>query len=427
MGYIKNPKRFWDSKDKRVLLENYVSLIVTQGLIYILPLLIDPYLGRVIGVDKKGLIAFGELLMQYFILITNYGFDIIATQVISQNRKDKKKVSEIFVNVLFGKVLLALLCFLILLVLVLCVPRFTVDKWVYILSFGIVLGNLMYPIWYFQGMEELKKVSAVNFIIKIVGFGLIFILIKDSDSYMLVPVSRSVSFLIAGFVALIWAFRSGKLTFVLPDKKVLRKLFSDGFPIFISFFIINLYTSLNTLILGIISKNPDRSVGIFTTGEKIVSAVKSIYFAFIQTTFPRVSKLFRENIENAKHFIKKSLILVTVGMFLPSLILFVFSKRIILTIWGEAFTGSIGVLQILSFLPLIIAVGNVIFMQGLMNMGYKKQFAKISLIAVLISISSGIFLMIKFDYLGTALALLFTEFFITISMLYLAIKKRILW
>ena len=53
MGYIKIQRGFGIVKISVYYLENYVSLIVTQGLIYILPLLIDPYLGRVIGVDKK--------------------------------------------------------------------------------------------------------------------------------------------------------------------------------------------------------------------------------------------------------------------------------------------------------------------------------------------------------------------------------------
>ena len=60
---------------KKNLLKNIFSMVSLKGLEYLLALAILPYLVRVLGVEKYGTIVFMQSIIQYFVIIIDYGFN----------------------------------------------------------------------------------------------------------------------------------------------------------------------------------------------------------------------------------------------------------------------------------------------------------------------------------------------------------------
>jgi len=79
-NYLKN---FLNSPTKKRLAENFLSLSALQAVNYLLPLITFPYLVRVLGPEKFGLIAFAQSFIQCFNILTDYDFNLSTTREVS--------------------------------------------------------------------------------------------------------------------------------------------------------------------------------------------------------------------------------------------------------------------------------------------------------------------------------------------------------
>ena len=73
---------------RRKLLGNMFWLYSLQGLNYFIPFAVLPYLVRVLGVERYGLVSFAQAFAQYFVILTDYGFNLFATKQIARLRSD---------------------------------------------------------------------------------------------------------------------------------------------------------------------------------------------------------------------------------------------------------------------------------------------------------------------------------------------------
>src|SRR5215212_3965177 len=169
----------------RRLRENMVSLFVLQGVNYLLPLITLPYLVRVLGPEGFGLVAFAQAFLQYFVVLTDYGFNLTATREIAVNRDDAREVSKIFSTVMLIKLGLMLLSLIVVSAVVFTVPRFHEDWPVYFVTFPLVVGQTLFPVWFFQGMERMKYITGVNVFSRVVAVVCIFAVVRDQSDFLL--------------------------------------------------------------------------------------------------------------------------------------------------------------------------------------------------------------------------------------------------
>jgi PST family polysaccharide transporter len=412
LTYFKN---FFKSPTKRRLAENFFSLSILQALNYLLPLITLPYLVRVLGATKYGLIAFAQAFIGYFQILTDYGFNLSATREISINRENKEKISEIFSSVMIIKFCLLFASLLLMSAIVFSFSKFRQDWLVYYLTFGMVLGQVLFPVWFFQGMERMKYITFLNIIAKTIFTVAIFLFVKIASDYLYVPLLSSLGFIIAGFLSFLIVFKDFGVRFMIPSFDSLKHQLIEGWHIFLSTVAISLYTTSNAFILGLFTNNT--IVGYYAAAEKIIRAVLGFLGPISQTIYPYLSKLMNSSKEAGIKFIRKITALVGSLSFVLSLSIFLFSDLIVKFILGTQYTGSIIVLKILSFLPFIVGLSNIFGIQTMLTLNYKKAFSNILVTAGIINVGLSILLVPILKHVGTSIAFLLTEIFVTISML----------
>src|SRR5208283_4678208 len=132
---IQKTYRMVDPLEGSRVLRNVTSLSGLQVVTYFFPIIILPYLVRIIGPEKFGLIAFAQAFVQYFMILTDYGFNYTATRKISLCHDKKNEICSIFSSVMTVKFILTLISFVILLIIINLVPRFKNDWLIFFISF----------------------------------------------------------------------------------------------------------------------------------------------------------------------------------------------------------------------------------------------------------------------------------------------------
>jgi PST family polysaccharide transporter len=190
------------SDSRRTLFSNFSALFILKISNSLLPLLTFPYLVRVLGVEKFGLLGFVAATIGYFTILVNFGFQLSATRQISIVKNDKVKVMEIFSTVMSVKIILILLSLLLLTLMVFSFDIFRTYWFLYYFAFLSIIGTTMFPLWFFQGMEKMKYITYIDIVSKLFYTVSIFLFVHQADDYYLVPLLQSTFIVISGVIAL---------------------------------------------------------------------------------------------------------------------------------------------------------------------------------------------------------------------------------
>lgn len=414
---------FTGTAARKRLTENFISLSVLQGLNYLLPLITLPYLVRVLGPEKFGLIAFAQAFTGYFQILTDYGFNLSATREISIHREDRQKVNEIFSSVMTIKIFLCIISFLLLSLFLIFIPRFRSDYLVYLFSFGIVVGNVLFPVWFFQGMERMKYITILNFISKVIFTICIFIVIRKSSDYLYVPLLNSLGYIIAGLLSLKIVFKNFYVVFLKLSLNSYIKQLKDGLYLFIGTIGVNFYKNNSVIILGLLTNNI--IVGYFSIAKKIIDILNQIAVLISQVLFPYISIIINQDIEKTLRLLKK----IGAGIFTYTsfigIILLIFPGLIIKIVTGNSYYESILSLKIMAFVPLFIGA-NVPAVQILLGKGFYKLYTAIVIKGALIDIIINLSLVPFLSYIGSCISTIVVELFVTIYLIIKCYKLKVL-
>ena len=351
--------------EKKRLIENILSLGLIQGLGYIVPLLNMPYLGRVISVDHFGLVFFAQAFMVYFIVITDYGFELSATRDISVHRDDHEYVSRAFSAVMTIKLGLLCICYGILVISSFFVPKVAQNFSLFQITFLMVVGSALNPVWLFLGMERMRSLTIINILSKVCLLLAMIVTVKGDEDYLNVAGVYAFSSLLAGMVGCVVGIRLFGLRLCFPRWKAVCSTFKQSTEFFLSRISVTALGSTNTFFLGLISA--DAMVGYYVAAQKLSEAMKGLQSPIKSALYPYVAKYRNIN------FYKK-VFWAVVGFYTAiCLVCIVFAEQIVTIFYGTGMADAAVLFQLFCGVVLVSAPSTLIGYPLLGAMGYTHE------------------------------------------------------
>ena len=366
---------------------NFIYLSVLNAINILLPLITLPYLMITVGKANYGIYSYVYMLLQYVIIFATYGFNFSATKQISQCRDDKEKVNVIYNSVMVSKLIIATLLSVILLSLSRFVMKDEQAPLMFIYGLGMVLGDILTPLWLFQGMEKMKYMTLVNASSKILFTILVFIVIKKADDYFLLILLNSAGYMLAGLLSLWLASRQFGMRLRPVSAGDILYQMKEGSAVFGSTFGMYLYRNANIIILK--QFVPNEVVGVYSAAEKVIKGFQSIVAPAAQALFPHLSLRFKERSDRDNIGLLKRISVPFAGAVLAlAAAVFVFAPWISdILCGGVEFRSCVPLIRLMTPVILFGEINYLIGIVGLINMNRQNQFFRSVLVTGVFSVA----------------------------------------
>lgn len=394
--------------------KNYLYNVLYQALLVLAPIITIPYLSRVLGASGIGTVSFAESIVSYFVLFANLGINTYGQREISYAQDDAKRRSTVFYNVFISKTLITLIILIIYIIFYFAI----INSLIYLI-FSVQILSVIFDItWFFQGMEEFKKIVIRNAVVKLLSVLYIFNFVKSSNG-ILVYCIGVVIFPLIGYLS----FWPGVFSYL---DKVNLKLISfqsviqESFTLFLPTIAIQIYTVFDKTMIGLITKDTLEN-GYYEQSIRISRTLLLIITALSTVVIPRIGYFFDKNDHKyVKEILYKSyrfVLMLSIPMCLG--LLFV-ANNFVPWFLGNGFDKSVILVKIMSFLIIFIGLSNI---TGMLYFMPTKQQYKLTIsvcIGAAINFILNCILIPSYKSIGAAVASVVAEAIITIVQFVLA-------
>lgn len=405
---------------EKSLVNNSIFNILHRMLNVAFPLATATYLGHVLLASGTGRVSYAQNIVLYFSTLATLGIPNYGIREIAKYRDDKQKLNITFTELFTINSISTTICTILYYIMVFTIPFFKNDLLLYTLA-GIDIPIRYISIeWLYQGIEEYRYIATRNAIIKLVCLVVIFVFVKSpSDA----PVYALIHCCAIGGNNLLNVINLKRKGIDLCFKKVnLKKHIKPVLILFASVVAIELYTMLDTTMLGAMCK--DINVGYYTYAMRLVKVLMSAITAIAAVILPRLSFYYEKGYIDKCTDIASNVLNILLLLCIPcSVGIYLVAPQIMPLFFGHTFIPAVPTLQIASILICIIAMSNLFGTQILLTFGQEKKLLICTLAGAVTNIILNSFLIPKYLQNGAAIASVISEILVTGLSIYFAINN----
>jgi len=332
------------------MLKKIVQNIIFSGLFQFInlsfPLIIYQFLLKHIGFEKYGEITYYLSISTIYLVITEFGFNTTALRNIAIENKNKTKVIEVFNAVTSVKISISIISLLI------SIPffiYFNLNITLLLLSFHIVLFDILIPNWLYISIDRNIILAGLNFILKALIAIFLFIFIHQPSDYFKFPLISFFVTILVSIISIAYIIKYQQVTFKFSSYRIQKKYILESFDIFISNVTSNLFYIILKIIIGI--KFDYKFLTIYDFTEKILNLLKIPFRILHQVFFPIFSRKIKIN--NVKYLLSLYIFITCILV-----LILLFYSNFLVSYFSLSNIDNINIYLILTSLILLLFVLN---------------------------------------------------------------------
>jgi O-antigen/teichoic acid export membrane protein len=387
--------------------------------------LIQIFLARELGVAGFGAFSFVLSFAAIFAFLADFGFPALILRNIAC---DKSQAKKYFDNILFVKLILGIITFLLIIFSAQVIHTEESTKFLIYLAGVSVIINTFSEFFrsFFRAFEKMQW-EAFSKILEGILLALIigFLVVKRGANleeifygYIIV----GIMVLALNSIILAKRFLKEKLFDEYSfDYGEIKSILKESLPLVFSAVFISIYYYIDQIMIGVISTKTE--LGYYSAAQRIIYGLSMFYMIALIVFSPKIAYFFKRDIEQLSLLLKKmnkAMLAVAVPMGVGGTIL---APEIINLVFGGEYGRAVLAFQILIWSQVIVFI-NACYGNTLIMCDKQRKFLYGVGLGAIINIILNFILITKFSLYGASIATVITQSLVFLYM-YLALNKEV--
>jgi putative LPS biosynthesis related flippase len=390
---------------------------------YLINFITFPYVARVLGVERIGLVNFVDNTVNYFLLFATMGVGLLGVREIAAVKEDKKRRDQVYSSMLALNLLFTLVSLGIYLLCISTIPKLCQYDELFYIGTAKILFTVFLVEWFFTGVENFRYITLRSILIKVLYIISVFLFVRDTSDYRLYFI------LTVGVVvlnALINQLYIRKFVRVRWNNIQLFKYLKQNVTLGIYTLMTSMYLTFNVMYLGLVSNNTE--VGYYTTAFKLYSVILGFFTAFTNVMLPRMSSLLANGEKDRfQELVNRSFSVMATCCIPLILCNMILAPQIIYILSGPGYEGAILPMRIIMPAAFAVGMAQVLAIQVLMPMKKDKVLLVASIIGAVVSLLINLLVVPSVASVGSAIVLVCSEAVVTGMYVVYVLSHRLTW
>lgn len=375
---------------------------------------IGAYVARYLGPERYGLMSYVVSFVGLFAFLSNVGVDnILSRELITYPSRKNELLGTSFCIKIFGSLLA---------IAAICLASFFINSNPFtnlltiLFSITFIFQSFGVIDLYFQSQVLSKKTVKAQVVATIISASL---------KMMFIAFHLGVGWFIGAYVidsillaiGLVIIFKSNKFSLLSWrfNRGLFTEMLKDSWPLMLAGASVAIYSRIDQVMIGHYINN--EAVGLYSIAAKLSEVWYFVPMIIVSSLFPAIvnaKSVSRELYEKRLKHLYRLMIILSVGIALPAAM---FANFIIRAIFGVAYLGAVGILQIYVWSGVSVFLG-VAIGQYLIAENFTKINFSMTFLGMISNVLLNIVLIPRYGVIGAASATLISYSLATFSVLF---------